>query len=103
MAEECSAESGGDLKFPLAASRLSGGWMLRCASCPGQRCGLSTPRLPSGPCVLVSFAQRKGCVCFWGRKSRRLVRSWVLPGHRFGTWLGCTSGVRSSQTLSSLL
>lgn len=101
MDEECSAESGGDLKFPLAVSRLSGGWTLRCASCPDQRCGLSTPWLPSGPCVLLSFAQRK--VCFGGGKSQRLVHSWVLPGHGIGTWLGCTSGVRSSQTLSSPL
>lgn len=67
IAEECSAESGGDLKFPLAVSRLSGGWMLWCANCPDQRCGLSTPWLPFGPCVLVRFAQIKVCV-FWGKK-----------------------------------
>lgn len=59
--------SGGDLKFPLAVSRLSGGWTLWCANCPDQRCGLSTPWPPSGPCILVSFARRKACV-FWGRK-----------------------------------
>lgn len=74
MAEECSLETEGDLQFPLAVSRLSGGWTPWCANHPDQRCGLSTPWLPSGPCILVPFAWRKLYVL---REKR--VRGWSIP------------------------
>lgn len=80
----------------LAVSRLGGGWILWWASCPAQEWGLS---MPFGPCLLVSFELRVVCVLGEGRVGGFCV----LPGHGFGAWLGCTSGVRSLQILSSAL
>lgn len=78
----------GDLKFPWVVFRLSGGRMLWGANCPDQRCGLSTPRLPSVLRLLVSFARRKVCV-FWGREE---LGAGSLVGLAW-TWIWHMAGV----------
>lgn len=97
MAEERSAEAGGDLTSPLAASRLSGSRIVQLRDVVWAPHGSILARVFWFP------LHGEKHVRFGGGKSGRLVCSWALPGHRFATRLGCTSGVGSSLTLSSPL